>query len=65
MLFYLIAPCRLVHHAYCDGIRTLTNRQFPDGAPLILVVNVEFLATSGALASENDFPQQIRFLGKR
>jgi len=55
----------LVQHAYCDGVRTQSNRQFPDGAPLILIVNVEFLAASGALASESDFPQQIKFLGKR
>ena len=54
-----------MQHAYCDGVRTQSNSQFPDGAPLILIVNVEFLAASGALASESDFPQQIKFLGKR
>ena len=55
----------MVQHAYCDGVRTQSNRQFPDCTPLILTVNVEFLAASGALASESDFPQQIKFLGRR
>ena len=54
-----------MQHAYCDGMRTQSNRQFPDGAPLILIINVEFLAASGTLASESDFPQQIKFLGRR
>ena len=54
-----------MQHAYCDGMRTQSNRQFPDGIPLILIVNVEFLAASGTLASESDFPQQIKFLGRR
>ena len=54
-----------MQHAYCGGMRTQSNRQFPDGAPLILIINVEFLAASGTLASESDFPQQIKFLGRR
>ena len=60
---YFIIPG--VFNAYCDGMRTQSNRQFPDGAPLILIINVEFLAASGTLASESDFPQQIKFLGRR
>ena len=46
-------------------MRTQSNRQFPDGAPLILIINVEFLAASGTLATESDFPQQIKFLERR
>ena len=30
-----------------------------------LIINVEFLAASGTLASESDFPQQINFLVRR
>ena len=63
--FSFFALYRLVQHAYCDGVCSQSNRQFPDGAPLILIINVEFLAASGALASESGFPQQIKFLGKR
>ena len=60
---HMLIP-RLLQRAYCDGLRTQSNRQFPDGAPRILVVNVEFLSTSGVLA-EKDFPTQIQFLGTR
>ena len=30
-----------------------------------LIITVEFLAASGTLASESNFPQQIKFLGRR
>ena len=63
--FLFFFTLRLVQHAYCDGMRTQSNRQFPGAAPLILIINVEFLGASGTLASQSDFPQQIKFLGGR
>lgn len=54
----------MVQHAHCDEVCTQSNRQFPDGTPLILIVNVEFLAASGALASESDPPSISSFLGE-
>ncbi len=54
----------VTQHAYCDGIRTQSNRQFPDGAPKFLAINVEFLVTAGVLG-EKDIPDNIQFLGKR
>ena len=55
---------RLVQHAYCDGQRTQSDRQFPDGPPPFLVLNVEFLVATGVLG-EQDITMDTQFLGKR
>ena len=51
---------RLVQHAYCDGQRTQSDRQFPDGPPPFLVLNVEFLVATGVLG-EQDITMDTQF----
>lgn len=60
----IILMFRLTQKAYCDGQRTQSNREFPDGPPKLLVLNIDYFVTSGIL-TENDIPFAIRFLGRR